>query len=1199
MENNFVHLHVHTEYSLLDGFARINQLVDKVKAMGMTAVAMTDHGNMYGTIPFYDKCHAAGIKPILGCEFYVAEDLSVKQGRQKEHHLILLAKNEVGFANLSKLNTIGFVDGYYYGHARIDYKTLAEHAEGLICTTACIGGTVPQYILHDDIEGAKKQIKWFKDLFGEDFYIELQNHGLPDQLKVMPVLRQLAREFNIKTIATNDVHYINKDDAEAQDVLVCVATGKTLDDPNRFTMRTCDEYYLKNYDEMIRALPQDAEALANTLEIAEKCNVEFANIDKNKYMFPDYHAPDGKDNMAFFEELLHDGLIKRYGEITPEIEERVNREKDMIVGKGFVNYFLTVRDYINAARLKGISVGPGRGSGAGSVVAYALGITSVNPLKYDLLFERFLHNERVSAPDFDIDFEAERREEVVDYVREKYGQDHVANIITFGTMAAKNAIKDVARVLGMPYSEGDKITKLMPTIGPKPEVIKKLFGLYQAKEGDKDFGVDYSIPELVEMYKDPQIKRVVDIAAKVEDCPRQTGVHACGVIISPHVLGDMIPLSRNGDVITTQFTGVDMERLGHMKMDFLGLQNLTDISGAIKMIEKNHGVTINFDKMEYDDPEVYKLISTGNTKAIFQLESPGFQKFLQDLKPTCLEDIIAGISLYRPGPMDIIPRYVHNKHHPEDVTYAHPILEPIENVTYGCIVYQEQVMRIVQDMAGYTLGQADNVRRMMGKKKVAAMEAEQEVFLHGRGEIVDHGKVSPPIEGCVKRGIPEDIARQVWQEMANFAKYAFNKSHSAAYAYVAYQTAYLKNYYEPEFLTSVLNNRINKIDEIINYVTHCREEKIPVLPPDVNESGAYFECDGKQIRFGLAAIKGSGEGVCKAIIEEREKGGKFRDFEDFLNRTVNLGINKRVLEGFIYSGAFDCFGKTRSQLANVYETAAACAAKENKSRAAGQYSMFDSLSTGEGSYISYPDIKEFDKSFVLKKEKEVLGLYISGHPLDNYRDIMRQFTFNSSMVQLAAEDDAGAVDEDEAVLNDTGLQDGMQVVFGGMIAEFIKRYTKKDNKPMAQLVFEDNYGSCDVMVFPKVYERYKDQLKDDALCTITAKIQIRPGDKPTISADKIEFWDTTTAQTSVAINKQEEKEDDAPKQTLYLQYNVLDPKIHAQIMNIALTYMGPVPVMVQWEKKLYNNGLTVTPSLALMAELENLLGRENVKLISK
>ncbi|MCR5553846.1 MAG: DNA polymerase III subunit alpha [bacterium] len=1197
MENNFVHLHVHTEYSLLDGFARINQLVKKVKEMGMTAVAMTDHGNMYGTIPFYDKCHKEGIKPIIGCEFYVADDLTVKQGRQKDEHLILLAKDETGFANLSKLNTIGFTEGYYYGHARIDYKTLAEHHEGLICTTACIAGTVPQCIIHDDMAGAVKQLLWFKELFGDDFYIELQNHGLADELKVMPVLRELAKQYNIKTIATNDVHYINKDDAEAQDVLVCVQTGKTLDDPNRFTMRTCDEYYLKNYDEMIKALPNDAEALANTLEIAEKCNFEFANLDKNRYMFPDYHAPDGKDNMAFFEELLHAGLIRRYGEITPEIEERVNREKDMIVGKGFVNYFLTVRDYINAAREMGISVGPGRGSGAGSVVAFALGITSVNPLKYDLLFERFLHNERVSAPDFDIDFAAERREEVVEYVRKKYGYDHVANIITFGTMKAKNAIKDVARVLGMPYSQGDRITKLIPNGIPSPEVIKKVFGLYQAKEGDKDFGVDYSVPELVEMYSDSQIKRLVDIAAKVEDCPRQTGVHACGVIISPHKLGDIIPLSRNGDVITTQFVGTDMERLGHMKMDFLGLQNLTDISGAIDMIKENHGVEINFDKMEYNDPEVFKLISTGNTKAIFQLESPGFQKFLRELKPTCLEDIIAGISLYRPGPMDIIPRYVHNKHHPEDVTYAHPILEHIEDVTYGCIVYQEQVMRIVQDMAGYTLGQADNVRRMMGKKKVDAMAAEQEVFIHGRGEIVDHGKVSPPIDGCIKRGIPEDIARQVWQEMANFAKYAFNKSHSAAYAYVAYQTAYLKNYYEPEFLTSVLNNRITKIDEITNYISHCREEKIEILPPDINESGAYFVCKGRTIRYGLSALKGNGEGVCKAIVEERERNGKFKDLTDFLKRTLTLGVNKRVIEGLIFSGAFDCFGKKRSQLAGVYESAVALAEKEIKSRSLGQFSIFDSIENSDEGSIVYADISEYPKQVLLKKEKEVLGLYVSGHPLDDYADIMKTFTFNSSMITLSSGDEVMNEDGDSEVevLNDTGLEDGTSVTFGGMISEFKKRYTKKDNKTMAQLRVEDNYGSCEVMVFPKAYEKYKNELAEDVMLTIYGKVSIKPGERPTIIGERLEFWE----KPNNSENLNEKKEEVKKSQVLYLQYNVLDPKIHAKVMSATISKSGSVPVIVQWEKKLYNNGLSVMISDELMKDLEDLLGEENVKLVTR
>ena len=1010
-------------------------------------------------------------------------------------------------------------------------------------------------------------------------------------------LREFAKKYNIKKIATNDVHYIYREDAEAQDVLMCVQMGKTLDDPNRLKFEN-DEFYLKSYDEMVKALPDDEDAILNTNEIADKCDVVFEYLDKNHYNFPDYHAPDGKDNLDYFNELLEAGLIKRYGTVTPEIRARIEKEKELIISKGFVNYFLTVRDYINAAREMGIPVGPGRGSGAGSVVAYAIGITSVNPLKYDLLFERFLHNERVSAPDFDIDFSDDRREEVIEYVKQKYGPDHVAKIITFGTMAAKNAIKDVGRVLGMPYSEGDKITKLMPNTVTKPQIIKKVFGLYHAKEGDKDYGVDYSVPELVEMYRDPQIKRLVDIASKVEDAPRQTSTHACGVIVSPFKLGDIIPLSRNGDDITTQFVGVDMERLGHMKMDFLGLRNLNDITTAIKYIEENHGVHIDFDKMNYDDPEVFKLIASGNTKAVFQLESGGFQKFMKELKPTCLEDIIAGISLFRPGPMDIIPRYVHNKHHPEDVTYAHPILEHIEDVTYGCIVYQEQVMRIVQDMAGYTLGQADNVRRMMGKKKVKAMEAEREVFLHGRGEIVDHGKVSPPIEGAVARGIPEDIAIQVWQEMANFAKYAFNKSHSAAYAYVAYQTAYLKTYYEAEFLTSVLNNRITKIDEIINYVTHCKEEKIPVLPPDINESGAYFKTEGKTIRFGLSALKGSGENVCKAIIAERDAHGKYRDLMDFLERAMPLGINKRVVEGLIFSGAFDCFGKTRSQLACVYEKAMNIVAKDQKSKALGQFSMFETLGESDNAGLDYPNVYEYDKRTKLKKEKEVLGLYISGHPLDDFVDKMKNFTFNSSMITLPDEEETMTADgEDSEQTFDYGVTDGENVTCGGMIGEIRKLYTKQGNKPMAAIKLEDNYGSLEVMVFNKVYEKVKLDLVEDAMCTIFGRISIRTGEKPSVVAERIEFWNNEQPKVQAAAPKQEEAK--KPKQTLYLQYNIFDPATHAKIMQLLLSSGGGVATFVQWDRKLYNNGVTVDPSEALLSELKSVLGEENVKLITK
>ncbi|MBE5744242.1 MAG: DNA polymerase III subunit alpha [Clostridiales bacterium] len=822
----FVHLHLHTEYSLLDGMATIKKVVKRAKELQMPAIAMTDHGNMYGAVQFNDECKKQGVKPIFGTEFYVCDDHLQKgkiktddvDGYKDRRHLVLLAKDETGYKTLSLLNAIAFRDGYYY-KPRIDLNVLKEHHEGLICLSACIGGDIPQAILRHDDKLADDLVIFFKEVFGDDFYLELQNQGLEEQAYVNASLRALSKKHGVKTVVTNDVHYINKEDAVTQDVLMCVQTGVKIDAPNRMKM-PCDEFYLKTYDELAQVFPNDLDALDTTVEIANKCNFSFTY---GQYKFPHYIPENGKTPIEFIRDLINEGIKKKYGEETPEIRERIEMELGVIGKQGFIEYYLIVWDYIFNARKMGISVGPGRGSGAGSIVAYLIDITDIDPLKYGLYFERFLNSERVSAPDFDVDFEDSRRQEVIDYVRRKYGENTVAKIVTFGTMAAKNAIKDVGRALNVPYAEMDKITKAIPnkvvkngkTIEIKrPNILEKVFGFY-------DDGTDYSVPELVEMYNEsPEIKRVVDVAMKLEDAPRQASTHACGVIIGADILDRHMPLSRNGDDITTQYTGVELEHLGFLKMDFLGLRNLSDIKMAIEYVKENHGVDVVFDRNGYDDPKVYELISSGNTTAIFQIESNGFKDFLSRLKPTCLEDIVAAVSLYRPGPMDSIGKFIKSKHNPETIKFAHPLLEPILKQTYGCIVYQEQVMKIVQDLAGYTLGQADNVRRMMGKKQVAAMEKEEVVFIYGKPESVDdNGKVQRAIDGCLKRGVPEDVAKQIWNEMKDFAKYAFNKSHAAAYSLVTYQTAYLKCYYKPEFLTAVLNNRITNIEEITNYVS--------------------------------------------------------------------------------------------------------------------------------------------------------------------------------------------------------------------------------------------------------------------------------------------------------------------------------------------------------------------------------------------
>lgn len=1172
---NFVHLHLHSEYSLLDGAARIKKVVKVAKEYGMPAIAITDHGNMYGAVKMFDACEEAGIKAIIGCEFYVANDLHVKNGKAKFSHLVLLAKDEVGYKNLCKLNAIAFVEGFYY-KPRIDYKTLEKYHEGLICLSACLAGDIPQLILKRQFDEAEKMVLWFKDLFGDDFYLEMQNHGLAEDFEVNDKLREYSKKFGIKTVATNDVHYIFKDDAEMHDVLLCVQMGKTKDDPDRLKF-PCDEFYFKTYEEMQKAFPNDPEALEATMEIADKCNFEFQY---GHYLYPSYQPADGSEPSEYLRRLVMEGLEKKYDKITPEILERFESEYKVISTQGYIEYFLIVWDYINAARKMGISVGPGRGSGAGSLIAYAIGITNIDPLKFDLLFERFLHSERVSAPDFDVDFEDVRRQEVIDYVREKYGDDRVVKIVTFGTMAAKNAIKDVGRVLKVPYKELDAVTKAIPNNVKKPQVIAKCFGLYKPKEGDNN---QYGVPELIEMYNNnDDIKRVVDIAIKCEDSPRQTGIHACGVVIGADILDRHMPLSRNGEDVTTQYNMIEIEHLGHLKMDFLGLRNLTDVKLAQQYVKENHGVEIDFDKCTYDDPNVFKLISTGNTKGIFQIESPGFQKFMRELQPTCIEDIIAAVSLYRPGPMDSIPRYVHNKHHPEDTCYDHPCLEPILNVTYGCIVYQEQVMKVVQEMAGYTLGQADMVRRIMGKKQADKMPAEKKKFLYGAPEVVDkHGHVSPAIDGAIKRGVPEDVALKVWGEMESFASYAFNKSHAAAYSLITYQTAYLKTYYKPEFLTALLNNRITSADEIKNYVTYAKSEKIDVLPPDINKSQTYFSVKDGKIRFGLAALKNVGIGVVDGIIEERNLNGAFKDLDDFISRIDTQAHNKRCIESMILSGAFDSFGVKRSQMMQVYASIIDRVSAERKKQSTGQFSLFDALGeVDESKSVTYPNIPEYDQATRLKLEKEVVGVYISGHPLSGYEDKFKNYNLTGDMLQVDLDAEVmGAEITDEAQTEAVydGLSDGMSVTCGGIITE-MKKMLNKSNKEMAFGTVEDLYGSIEFMVFPNAFAKCKPALIVDNLVEIKGRLSIREGKTPSVVVDSITPWDLTKSEQEVEQLK--------PK-TLYLKYNLTDIETHNKIFAILRSYPGVSPVIVKCsvENKSFKLNVNVDTNSFLLNEL--------------
>ena len=1172
---NFVHLHVHTEYSLLDGAARIKKLAKVCKEYGMPAVAITDHGNMYGAVAFFDACEDNGIKAIFGCEFYSCDDLTVKQGKTKLNHLVLLAKDEVGYHNLCHLNTIAFEDGYYY-KPRIDHKALEKHSEGLVCLSACLAGEIPQLIMQRRFDEAEEQILWFKNLFGDDYYLELQNHGLEEQIMVNEKLREFAKKHNIKTVATNDVHYIYREDAEMQDVLMCVQMQKTLDDPDRMKFSN-DEFYFKTEEEMVKAFPNDPEALATTMEIADKCNFK---LTYGKYMYPKYKPITGQEPKDYFRDLIEAGLKKKYKEETKEIRDRIEYEIETISRLGYVEYYLIVWDYINAARERGISVGPGRGSGVGSIVAYLMGITDVDPIRYGLFFERFLNPERVSAPDFDIDFEDSRRGEVFEYVKEKYGVEKICKIITFGTMAAKNAIKDVARVLRVPYAEVDKVTKAIPNSVKRPNIIAKCFGIDRKPDAP-----DESIPELLEMYNNnPDIKKVVDIAYKLEDSPRQTGIHACGVIIGGDILNKHIPLAKNGDIITSQYVGGELEHLGLLKMDFLGLRNLSDIKQAIDMIKQNHGVDVKFDELGTDDPEVFKLISTGNTKAIFQIESTGFQKFMRELQPTCLEDIIAGVSLYRPGPMDSIPTFVHNKHCPQDITYISPIMEPILSVTYGCIVYQEQVMKIVQELAGYTLGRADSVRKMMGKKKLKDLQAEREVFINGCEPV--NGK--PGVDGVVKRGIDPVVANKLWDEMEKFGSYAFNKSHAAAYAHVTYQTAWLKTYYEPEFLTAVLNNRILISDEIKNYVTYAKEEKIEILPPDINKSQTMFSCnkDGS-IRFGLAALKGVGINVIDVIIEERNKNGEFKNIVDFVNRFDSVVLNKRIMESLILSGAFDCFKVKRSQLMQVYSTLLERSNSDRKTRASGQFSLFDDiLKTDVVNDITYPNIPEFDEQTKLKLEKEVVGVYISGHPLSNYTHKFSEYNLTGDMLEVAEAETEEVEESDEEETAYEGLTDGMEVTCGGIVVDIKKLLSKRDKKEMAFAKVEDLYGVIELMLFPQAYAKLKDKLLYDSLVTIHGKLSIRSGEKPVVMVDNITPWDLKT-----------NTEEEVKIQTLYLKYDVSNIAIHDDVYKTLLNYPGTSPVIVvDLNNKPFKLNLKVSPTSFLINELHAYLPDEFIKL---
>ena len=1161
-EKPFVHLHLHTEYSLLDGATRIDTLFDACKEKNMPAVAITDHGNMYGAYHFYCLAKKKGIKPIIGCEFYMADDLTVKSGDVKRefNHLVLIAKNNTGYKNLVKLNSIGFVDGYYY-KPRIDFKTLSQHSEGLICLSACIAGQLPRLLRDGMWEEARKLVKQYKELFGEDYYIELQDHGIADEIYVMPKLIKIAEEFGVELVATNDVHYLKESDAEMQDILLCVQTGKFFDDPGRMRFEGT-QFYLKDYDEMAEKFSYVPQALENTLKIAEKCNV---SIEK-KPLLPPYKPDNGMTTYEFLKDLLEKGLKRRYKEITPEIRQRADYELEVVSKMGFVEYYLIVWDFINYAHEHGIPVGPGRGSGAGSIIAYAIGITQVEPLRYGLIFERFLNPERVSMPDFDIDFCMDRRGEVIDYVIEKYTKPRVAQIVTFGRMKAKNAVKDVCRVLRVPYAEGDKITKLIPLNA----TLKNAFGLDGKNEG---------VPELMEIYKDYSMKRVIDLAIALEDMPRQTGMHAAGVVICREDLSDNVPLQRSGDDITTQYNMKEVEELGLLKMDFLGLRTLTDIDKTIKIVKETTGEEFDFEDCQYDDPNVFELIASGNTDAVFQLESGGMKRVMKDLKPDCLEDIIAGISLYRPGPMQFIPDYIKGKRDPKSVHYAHPMLEPILGVTNGCMVYQEQVMQICRSLAGYSYGQADEVRRAMGKKKMDVMALHRNYFINGK--VNDNGEVE--IEGAVRRGVPKETAELLFDQMYAFAQYAFNKSHAAAYAYVSYQTAYCKRYHPVEYLAAVLNNRITNIDDIKKYIAYGKENNIDFLPPDINKSGVSFTVENGKIRFALAAIKNIGSGSMEKIVEERKTRGDFVSLEDFLKRVESQYLNKRLVENLIKSGAFDCFKVSRAQMVSVFEPLMEMVYADKKKKESGQFSMFDLVENAVPAVVALPksNIKEFPNKLKLSYEKEVLGLYVSGNPLDEYREKLKAFTFNTGMVAFSEDDDDFESSQKQSDW------EGKEVSLAGVLEE-LKKIATRSGKTMAVGRLEDLHGSIELTCSPWYYEKIiKDKVEQDSVVTVTGKISFRQ-DKASLLVDKLEVW---------SEQKMAETDKNAVSEKLYLKMPFKDNELYAKLSAVLKEYAGDIPVILVIDGDRLGMPYKVRKNNGLIYELSDVLGEDNVRFV--
>ena len=1071
---NFTHLHVHTEYSLLDGSNKIKEYVARVRELGMDSAAITDHGVMYGVIDFYREAKAAGINPILGCEVYVAPnsrfDREVGSDEDRYYHLVLLAENNQGYANLMKIVSLGFVEGFYY-RPRVDKELLRQYHEGIIALSACLAGEVPRYLTRGLYEEARQTALEYQEIFGKDnYFLELQDHGIPDQRLVNQQLLRMSEELHIPLVATNDVHYTYEDDVAAHDILLCIQTGKKLTDENRMRYEG-GQYFVKSPEQMAELFPYALQALENTHKIAKRCHVE---IEFGVTKLPRFDVPSPYTSWEYLNKLCYEGLDERYGDRAEELKPRLKYELDTIQKMGYVDYFLIVWDFIRYARDHGIPVGPGRGSAAGSIVSYTLGITQLDPIRYNLLFERFLNTERVSMPDIDVDFCFERRQEVIDYVVRKYGKDCVAQIVTFGTMAARGVIRDVGRVMDLPYALCDSIAKMIPqelniTIDKALEMNHELKTLYDTDE---------------------KIKELINMSRRLEGLPRHTSMHAAGVVISQKEVDEYVPLSRAADgTIVTQFTMTTLEELGLLKMDFLGLRTLTVIDNAVRLVAKDTGRKLDMLKIDYNDRTVLDSIGTGKTEGVFQLESGGMKNFMKELKPQSLEDIIAGISLYRPGPMDFIPQYIRGKNNPETITYDCPQLQPILEPTYGCIVYQEQVMQIVRDLGGYTLGRSDLVRRAMSKKKAAVMAKERQNFVYGNKE--------EDVPGCIANGIDEKTANKIYDDMTDFAKYAFNKSHAAAYALVAYQTAYLKYYYPVEFMAALMTSVIDNPPKVAEYILTCRQMGIRILPPDINVGEAGFTVDGKNIRYGLSAIKSIGRPVIDAVVEERTLGGSYRSLKDFIERLTGKETNKRTIENFIKSGAFDGLGGTRKQFMMIYADIMDRIAHEKKSSMTGQMTLFDLM--GEEDKREYeiqlPKVGEYDKEQLLAFEKEVLGIYVSGHPLEKYEALWKHVITN--------------VTSDFALDEETGhskVMDGNRAVIGGILTDKRVKYTKT-NKTMAYLTVEDLVGTVEVVVFPKDYEKNLQYLNVDDRVFIRGRVSSEDDQSSKLICEKIFRFD--------------------------------------------------------------------------------------------